>query len=256
VPPASSSAHVYGGRRVVVDHTELRRQGLLAPEGQERQLGDEYSLIKRPILANASSMQEPPVREGNLLMVASATSGEGKTFTCINLCLSIAREQDWSVVLVDGDCSKPHVTRLFGAEQEPGLMDLLQGPEKSFDSAVMATDIPRLSILPAGRARPDAAELLASERMRKLCASISAADSRRMIVFDSAPLLLTAEASVLASQVGQVVVVVHANKTPQAAVLEALARLDHTKAVNLLLNQAGPRSAAAQYGDYYGSSAA
>ncbi len=245
------SEHQYGGKRVVIDAAELRRQGLLAPESQERQLADEYGLIKRPLLTNASASLEPPLEVPNLIMVGSATSEEGKTFTCVNLCLSIAREKDWSIVLVDGDCIKPHLTRLFGAENELGLMDLIQRRDLDFESLVMPTNIPGLSILPAGKRSPHASELLASERMATLCHDASRADRRRLIVFDSAPLLMTTEASVLASQVGQIVVVVRASKTPQASVLEALSRLDHSRAVALLLNQAGPSSGSGLYGDYY-----
>jgi protein-tyrosine kinase len=243
--------HAYGGKLVEVDFRALRSQALLAPDSQERRLADEYRVIKRPLINNANGSREALLPRGNLLMVASAASGEGKTFTCINLCLSIARETDWSVVLVDGDCAKPHLTHLFGAEREPGLMDLLRDPRLSFEDLVMPTNVPSLSLLPSGRRDEHAAELLASARMDSLCAGISASDPRRMIVFDSSP-LFTTEAPVLASQMGQIAVVVQANRTPQQAVLAAIGKLDPAKAINLILNQASPRDAVPGYGDHYG----
>jgi exopolysaccharide/PEP-CTERM locus tyrosine autokinase len=185
-------------------------------------------------------------------MVASALPGEGKTFTCINLCLSIALEKDWSLVLVDGDCTKPRLTQLFGAEHELGLLDLLRDQTLSFEALVMPTDVPRLSLLPAGRSDPHASELLASQRMQALCAGLVESDRQRIVVFDSSPLLLTTEAPVLASHVGQIVMVVKANSTPQQAVVAAVDKLDQSKAINLVLNQLDRRDEGAEYGEYYG----
>jgi exopolysaccharide/PEP-CTERM locus tyrosine autokinase len=235
---AGSREQPYGGKHIAIDMDQLRAHGLLAPGSQERKLADEYRTIKRPLLDNASKSPEPVLDCGNLLMVASALSGEGKTFTCLNLCLSIARERDWKVVLVDADCAKRDLTSLFGARDEQGLMDLLRDPKLDFRSLVMPTDVPGLFVLPGGQRDEHAAELLASARMATLCAELSSGDSRTMIVFDSAPLLLTSEAPVLASQVGQVLFVVRAHKTPQRAVFEARDKLDPSKAIGFLLNQA------------------
>ena len=186
------------------------------------------------------------------MRVACAWGGGGKTFRCVNLCLSIARERDWSVVLVDADSSKPHLTRLFSAEREPGFMDLLCDPGLSFEDLVMPTDIPGLSLLPAGAHDADASELLASRRMKEICLELSSADVGRMIVFDSSPLLLTTEAIVLASQVGQVLMVVQADSTQQQSVLAALDKLDPEKAINCVLNQASGAGLSESY-DYYGN---
>jgi protein-tyrosine kinase len=243
-------AHTYGGKRIEIDLAELRTQGLLAPDAQQQRLVDQYRAIKRPLLRNASATHEPPLPNGNLLMVGSAFAGEGKTFTCINLCLSIAREQDWSVVLVDGDSLKPHLTKLFGATEEPGLMDLLKDSTRSFDSVVMETSVPRFAVVPAGKYDEQASEFLASGRMSALCAEIATSDRQRIVVFDSAPLLQSTESPVIASQVGQVILVVRANRTLRKAVLEARDKIDPSKAVSLLLNQADSGDTASTYGDY------
>lgn len=243
--------HGYGGNHIVVDPEQLRANGLLAPGADERRLAEQYRAIKRPLLGNADLSQRSVLPLGNLLMVASALSGEGKTFTSVNLCLSIARERDWSVVLVDADSSKPHLTRLFSAENEPGLIDLLRDPELSFEDLVMPTDIPGMSLLPAGAGDAHASEMLASRRMKELCQQISLADSGRMVVFDSSPLLLTTEAIALASQVGQVLMVVRADSTEQQSVLAALDKLDPEKATNCVLNRTSGADRSESYG-YYG----
>jgi receptor protein-tyrosine kinase len=235
VPPTTA----YEGKHIAVDLGQLRLNELLAPDIDSRRIAEQYRAIKRPLLRNAVTRRQPAaVERGNLLMIASALPGEGKTFTCVNLCLSIAREKDWQVVLVDADCSKPHLTRLFSLEQEPGLLDLLRNPKAAFDSFVMPTDIPGLSILPAGGDDGDASELLASKRMDDLCAALAVAGTDRMIVFDSSPLLLTSEAVALATHVGQIALVVRASETPRPAVLAALDKLDSEKAIGLILNRA------------------
>lgn len=241
----------YGGHRIVVDAAQLRANGLLAPDSEERRLAEQYRTIKRPLLTNAVSAADTGLSNANLVAVVSALPGEGKTFTCLNLCLSIARERDWSVVLIDADCSKPHLTRMFAAEDKPGLIDLLKDPSRTFDSLVMPTDVPGLSLLPAGSHDHHASELLASRRMDEVCAELSGRGGR-MIVFDSSPLLLTSEAPVLASKVGQVVFVVKANQTPQDAVKAALEKINPDKAIGCVLNQSwGTESAGEGYG-YYG----
>jgi len=241
----------YGGTELGVDLQRCREAGLLAPENRERRVADEYRRIKRPLLRNASGRGERPVEHGNLIMVASALSGEGKTFTCMNLCLSLATEKDWSVVLVDADVAKPQISRLFGLEHAPGLLDLLRDHTLEFDSLVSPTDVPGLSIMPAGARDELAAELLASARMEAVCRSAAAADDHRLIVFDSSPLLQTTEAPVLSSHVGQVVMVVQADRTSQQQVLAALAIIDSRITTSLILNQAKGSSEDA-YGGYYG----
>src|SRR5690606_25112995 len=234
LPPAEQ---LYGGRHIAVDMNRLRAHGLMAPENEERRLADEYRTIKRPLLENASKLRDPPIPLGNLLMITSAVAGEGKTFTSLNLCLSIARERDWNAVLVDADAQKRHLTRLFGAEKEQGLLDLLRDPKLVFDSLVMPTDVPGFFLLPAGQADEHSTELLSSSSMQTLCAQLATRPGS-MFVFDSAPLLMSSDPLALAGQVGQVLLVVLANKTAQEAVLQACEKLDDSKAVSLLLNQA------------------
>jgi exopolysaccharide/PEP-CTERM locus tyrosine autokinase len=251
-PAPAQTTHVYGGKQIVIDTNRLAASGLLAPDSLQRRLEDEYRVIKRPLLRNAALAPDGLLPHGNLLMVASALSGEGKTFTCVNLCLSIAREKDWSVVLVDADCAKPHLSQLFGAEREPGLLDLLRDGSQSFDSFVMPTNIPNLTFLPSGARDRQAAELLASGRMEQLCDDAAAHDARRIVVFDSAPQLLAPESTILSSRVGQILMVVKAFKTPYQAVLSARDKLDPSKAINLLLNEADERDGLGGYGDGYG----
>jgi protein-tyrosine kinase len=238
-------------RTVHIDRAALRTETILPPEHQERQLADQYRQIKRPIIANALGRGESQVPGGHLIMIASALPGEGKTFTSINLALSMAMEKDISVLLVDADVAKPRVSAIFGLSQERGLLDLLRDENLAVDSVVLPTDVPRLSILPAGKHSDMATELLASERMQQIAEFLGTSDPDRIVLFDSPPLLLTSESRVLATVVGQITLVVRAGSTPQQAVLDALDLLGEGKPIGLVLNQCDEQTRTGYY-QYYG----
>ncbi len=242
------------GSVVVVDRDRLRSAGLLAPVIQERDLADQYRKIKRPLLDIASGRKAHSSDLMNLIMVASAVPGDGKTFTCINLALSMAMEKDTSVLLVDTDVAKPDVSRLFGIDKEPGIIDLLVDVNCSLEEVTLRTDVPGLHILPAGQRNEHATELFASRRMAVIITQLANEYPERIVIFDSPPLLATSDAHVLANLVGQIALVVCADRTPRQAVLEALAGLDDAKAINLILNQAGSGFSLFDYGRYgYGA---
>jgi exopolysaccharide/PEP-CTERM locus tyrosine autokinase len=242
---------------VTVDFELLREAELLAPERQQRHIADQYRLIKRPLLNNVLGQSADQSENANLIMVASALSGDGKTFNCINLALSMATEKDMSVVLVDADVAKPHVSKLFGLENEPGLIDVLVKPDCDVGEVIAETNIPGLQILPAGRHDDNAAELLASQRMKSVIDVMSRRYPDRIVIFDSPPLLQTSEARVLASLMGQIVLVIRSGATPQHAVQAAYESLDPDKAISVILNQSNKGFGGESYGSYgygrYGS---
>jgi exopolysaccharide/PEP-CTERM locus tyrosine autokinase len=241
-----------GYRQIEVDQESLRRQGFIAPISYERRLAEEYRHIKRPILAVAFGKNVTETARAHLVMVGSALSGEGKTTTCINLALSIAQERDRTVVLVDGDVAKPTVSRLFGVDEQHGLLDLLSGDCAGLGDALVTTDVPGLSILPAGKPRESATELLASDRMTEIVEELTVNHPNRIVMFDSPPLLATTESVVLGGIAGQIIVVVVAMATPREAVAAAVNLLDPDKAINLVLNKASRESGGDQYGYGYG----
>lgn len=238
-------------RVVRINHTALRAAQILPPQDKERQLAEEYRHIKRPLIASALGRGDQQLHNGHLIMMASALPSDGKTFTSINLALSLALEKDISVVLVDADVAKPHISKIFQIESEPGLLDVLCDETLDVESVIMPTDVPRLSIVPAGKRNETAAELLASGRMAKIVAALGARDPNRIVLLDSPPLLLTSESRALASVVGQIVLVVRADVTPQRAVFDAIDLLGEGKQISLVLNQSNEASRSGYY-EYYG----
>jgi protein-tyrosine kinase len=237
-------------RQFAVDRNRLRALSLITPDGERTPLAESFRRIKRQILANVAK-PKPGAPPANLVLVTSALAGEGKTFCAINLAISLALERDRTVLLVDADVARPSISRVLGLRAEGGLMEVLLDRDVDFGDVLWKTDIGGLTVLPAGTAHQHATELLASDAMAGLLRDMAERYHDRIVVFDSPPLLAASEAAALASHVGQVVLVVEANKTSEAALKQALGRIDTSRVTGLLLNKV--QSAPLEYSyDAYG----
>jgi protein-tyrosine kinase len=235
---------------LAIDQNALRAAGMLPPAHQEHEIAQQYRRIKRPLINNALGRGVPQLASGNLIMITSAVPGEGKTFMSLNLALSMRLEEDITVLLVDGDVVNPRLTQILGLESRLGLLDLVKDPSLSAESLIVATDLPGLSFLPAGRQEANATELVASARMHQVVSRLGSGNAARLVLFDSAPLLVTTESQALAHFAGQVVLVVHADQTPQHVVFDALETLAEDKPVFLVLNQMARHSHSGYYYEY------
>jgi exopolysaccharide/PEP-CTERM locus tyrosine autokinase len=241
------------GKRVELDLDAIAASGLLVPSQTRTLLASEFRVIKRPLIANAMNKGTTPINNGNLIMVTSALPGEGKSFTAINLAVSIAMELDNTVMLVDADVARPSVLSMLGLPPTEGLLDVVTANSLDISGVLLRTNIEKLSILPSGTQHPRATELLASEAMIRLLDDMAQRYPDRIIIFDSPPLLATTEARTLATHMGQIVVVVQAGETAQAAVKEALSTIEACPLKMMVLNQATqPASERYGYGYAYG----
>lgn len=241
--------------RIEIDFNALQKQGFLNPFMPTVGLSEQFRYIKRPLLANAFPESDNGINNRNLILVTSSLPKEGKTYTSLNLALSMAMEKGKKVLLVDGDVAMPSVARLLGISQRrTGLIDLLDGKVSSLHEIILKTNVPGFSVIPSGASHSYSTELLASSTMRRLAGDLSSRYSDRIVIFDSPPVLAASQASVLAHLVGQVVMVVEAEATPQSVVQDALQKLDGCDVVGLLLNKAvsGRGDGSYYYGSYYG----
>jgi protein-tyrosine kinase len=206
------------------------RLGLSAPPDQEHQRSAEYRQVKRGVIGDIRAN-----RASRIVLVASALAGEGKSFTSANLARSLALEPDYSVLLLDADVIKPHLTRSMNLIDKPGLMNALVEPALDIESLILSTDIEGLSFLPAGSASDTATEYFASERMRTILETLMQVPNR-ILVIDSLPLLLTTESRALSSLAGQVLLVVRAESTPLHAVKQSIDLLGENTNVKFVLN--------------------
>lgn len=251
--PAATPEPKVMSRSVEIDLDKLHAAGFVTPQAQRSLAADEFRVIKRPLLDNASGKSAAPVANGNLIMVTSAMPGEGKSFTAINLAMSMAMELDYRVLLVDADVAKPSLMKTLGLPPGPGLLDLLLDPRADMADVMLRTNVEKLTLLPSGSPHPRATELLASDAMNALVEEMGRRYEDRIIIFDSPPLLLTTESRVLATHMGQIVMVVQAEKTLQSQVRHALTTIESCPVKMLVLNQArGGDQAAYGYGYGYG----
>jgi exopolysaccharide/PEP-CTERM locus tyrosine autokinase len=239
------------GGMVAVNIAELRAQGRLPAEGMAHRTEEEFRRIKWPLLNAISGLGGSTAAANNLILVTSAVPGEGKTFTALNLALSLAREPDIEVLLVDGDVAQPTLSASLGITSRPGLTDVVADPSLDFASIICPTSIDRLFVAPAGARRDNSPELLASARMAALMEDLALRVAPGVVVFDSPPVLATNEAQVLSRYVGQIVMVVRADVTEQRVVTEALGLLDRTKPVSAVLNKVESSLISRYYSYYY-----
>lgn len=233
----SRPAQKFSTRRVELDLNRMRDMGMVTAASGRTRLLEDFRVIKRPLLQRAFVERAEGEKPGNLIMVTSSLPGEGKTYCAINLAMSIAMELDHTVLLVDADVARPSVLRSLGLPAHRGLMDILVDEKIDMADVMLRTNVDTLSILPAGTSTPRATELLASSAMSTLVDEIAHRYPDRVVIFDSPPLLLTSESRVLASHMGQIVMVVEAQTTTQHAVKEALHQLEGYQNVNLIYNK-------------------
>lgn len=250
--PESHAISQAVSRTVQIDLARLGERGMVTPERPRSAIAEEYRVIKRPLLRNATASGAARIDDGNLIMVTSALPGEGKTFSAINLAISMAMELDYTVLLVDADVSRPSVLGQLGLAPERGLMDVLAGDVTDLSEVLFRTNIEKLSILPAGMPHQRATELLASEAMTQLLEQMAKRYPDRIIIFDSPPLLVTTESRVLATHMGQIVLVVEAERTTHATVRQALATVESCPIKLMVLNKSRERSSGSYYGYGYG----
>jgi exopolysaccharide/PEP-CTERM locus tyrosine autokinase len=249
-PDDSSERIVTPSRFGTVNHKGLLDAGYIVPDAPVSTLAEEFRIIKRQLLLKVSGGSEVAADKRQTVLVCSAQPDEGKTFCALNLALSLAAERDVEVLLVDGDFAKPEILTILGIDDGPGLIDAVAEPDADVNSFVVATDIPGLSVLPAGRQANNVTELLASSRTRQVLSDLTRRHPRRIVIFDSPPALMASAASVLASQVGQVLLIVRADETTEANLKEAVALLSACDHLSLMLNGAGVAATSRRFGSY------
>jgi protein-tyrosine kinase len=251
VVPAPAPGSPPRSARVEFDLAKLASLGFVTPDMPRSRIADEFRVIKRPLIANIAASGAAKIANANLIMVTSAMPGEGKSFSAVNLAMSIAMELDRTVLLADSDVARPSLPRMLGVPDTPGLLDVLGDDSVGLGQVLLRTNVEKLTFLSSGRKHARATEMLASDAMVHLLNELAARYADRVVVFDSPPLLVTTEARVLASRMGQIVFIVDAENTPQSEVKRALATIDSCPIKLMVLNKARTTAQGA-YGYGYG----
>mgnify|MGYP001951739886 CR=1 FL=1 len=239
-------------RSVKIDQDRLNEKNILTMSSDNVLVAEEFRLIKRSLLINAFTGGENAIENGNIIMVTSSKPDEGKTYCALSLALSMAKEKDLNVLLVDADVAKPDVMNTVGIKGGNGLIDVIGDESIDLGDCILKTDIKNLSILPAGKKHSFTTELLASEKMGNLIDELAQRYHDRVIVIDSPPVLASSASSVLAMHVGQVLFVVEAERTSEEEIKEALQLIKNCNNISMILNKAQISSGNKRFGSYYG----
>lgn len=255
VKPESDAAPVgpatQQSREVTLDLDSLRQRGMIVPGMGYTRIAEEYRRIKRLLMQRLMSPQAGAARLPNVVVVTSSVPGEGKTFSAVNLAMSLAMELDRTALLIDGDPANSGASALLRVADRPGFIDLLTANTGDVSEVLLRTNVPKFSLMPSGRKTASVAELYASQGMAALMQEMSSRYADRVIILDGPPLIPTAEAAILANLAGQIVFVIEAEKTPKHVVGEALRVLDASRLAGVILNKTNQQNSAdAYYGDY------
>lgn len=246
---ASSSDASVSENYFDIDLDRLQRLGFVTLDDSRTLISEEYREIKRKLLQNTFGPLAGTIKNSNIIMVSSARPAEGKTFTATNLAISIAAEQDKTVLLVDADVLKPNVLKTLGLPVKNGLMEYLLGDIKELSEVIYHTNIPKLRIIPAGRSHHLSTELLASAIMAETINEFSTRYADRIVIIDSPPLIGINESAVLANLAGQACIVVEENKSKMTDIQAAVERLNPDMAIGFIVNKSTNFS---NKGGYYG----
>jgi capsular exopolysaccharide synthesis family protein len=181
------------------------------------------------------------------LIITSPNKGDGKSLTAANLALTMGQDFQQRVLLVDADLRRPSIHHLFGINETPGLTDVLMGGS-TIENALV--DIPEhhVTVLPSGLVPVHPAELLGSAGMRRVLDTLRTRYDR--VILDMPPVAPLADVSIAAGMVDGILMIVRAGVTPKPAIERALAGLEVSKVLGLVLNDAGETDAKYGYGGY------
>ncbi|MBJ7502227.1 MAG: capsular biosynthesis protein [Sphingopyxis sp.] len=254
---ARAAPAIVPARQGTIDRERLAARGMIVPGTPVTGISEEYRIVKRELIRNFGGVGNRPILpRGHRVLIASANPGEGKTFSAVNLALSLAVEADHDVLLIDADIAKPSVLEALGLEDGPGLMDALADPHLPLGDCLIQTDIPGLKVMPAGTQHMHDTELLASARTEALLAQLEAGAPGRIVILDSPPVLAASPAAVLAGHVGQTIMVVRADTTLESALRDAIGLMGACPHIQLLLNGVKFSPGGRRFGTYYGQGGA
>lgn len=241
------------------DFAALSKQGVYNPDDRSSQLALELRAVKRRLLRRIGYLRASgerqafrlPGRRRNLILVTSTRAGEGKTFTAVNLALSLAFEDRIETLLVDADLARPKIRERLSLPAAPGLADRLLDPARDADVMGWRATRAPLSILPEGARADRPADLFAGDAAREFWTGVATANPGRLVIIDAPPVLASTDAVLLAKHADEIVFVVEANSTPEAAVAAAVDELiDINPNVSLMLNRCQIGAGGAHYGSY------
>jgi Mrp family chromosome partitioning ATPase len=216
--------------RVITLEERRREQERILPAGAPGMAGGAYKMLRTQVMRRLATIN------ANTLAVLSASSGEGKTLTAINLAIAIAADLGHTALLVDLDLRNPNVHRRLGFEPTLGIEDCLQQRRPVYEAMVKVAGYERLTILPARARLEQSSELLSAPRMSELMQELRTRYHNRVLIFDLPPVLLADDALAFSKHVQAGLFVVAEGKTARQGLTRSLLLLDKLPIIGTVLN--------------------
>jgi protein-tyrosine kinase len=232
VPVAESETLV---RTVTAD--AMRKAGMINWSAKRGRIAEEFRIVQGQIMQAIAADGRTGRFFPNLIMITSARPGEGKSFTSLNLAGSLACYGGRPVVLVDVDAKPDSLSARLGLAQAPGLLDLAADQVRRIDDTIFGTELANLSIMPIGGREGARVTLSARMPIVNAVERLARRFADSIVVLDAPPCLASSDPSTLAPMVGQIVMLVEAQRTQRAEVEAALDLVDSCPAVMMLLNK-------------------
>jgi protein-tyrosine kinase len=213
-------------------HAELQRENRILSAMEHSAYADAFKILSTQI------MQRMEEHQWSSLAITSASDDEGKTTTAINLGISIAKEIEYTVLLVDTNLRKPELHKYFGITPELGLSDYLQNDIDLADILIKPSGIDHFIILPGGTPIMNSTEMLGSPKMCSLAEELKQRYPKRIIIFDLPPVLDTADALSFVPCIDCALVVVEDDATKETELKQTIELLSVTNIIGTVLNKA------------------
>ena len=227
----SASAIQYTKTQSVNSSPVLMRENRLISSMEPGEYTDALKILSTQVLQR---MEE---NHWGSIAITSPRLAAGKTTIAINLGLSIAKEVDYTVLLVDANLRHPNIHQYFGIEPEYGLSDYLTKNIELSDILINPRGIDRFVLLPAGKPHSLSTELLGSPRMCDLVQELTSKYPKRIIIFDLPSILITADALAFVPCVDCSLVVVEDDVTKESDLKAAIDMLSVTNVIGTVLNK-------------------
>ncbi len=199
------------------------------PHFDESRTREEFRALKRHVMTRFAPKADGEASEQRTILMTSASPQEGKTTVTLGLSMSFMFERDWRVVLIDADMRSPELSRRSNLSDEMGLLDYLDDDSLEIKDVVYQTNVEGVSIVPAGKPRINAPELITTERMTELLKAIHAENERTIVLIDSGSILSCSETVSLAHHAAHILFVVSKGQTKKSDINEGL-KLLHRQA--------------------------
>jgi exopolysaccharide/PEP-CTERM locus tyrosine autokinase len=242
---AVSATHSEPANNIVL--SELRDSKLVALSAPKSVPSEQYRTLKTKLFQMRSG------RNLRSILVTSAVPSDGKTLTAVNLALTIAQEIEQRVLLIDCDLRRPSVHKTLGFPKTDGLADFLSQTMES-SRVVLPTNIPNLCVVPAGTIPDNPAELLNTQKMKELLASMSLQFD--WVIVDSPPIVPFSDAELLSSLVDGTLLVVRVSRTPAESLTKAAQALKNGNILGVVFNGTQAKKHSSYYYYSFGSSKA